>query len=174
MTTSIDDLIKERLFAKSNVHMGENPTNRFIPFECFDPKVQILMKHPYHEQGSPKWFEERKTLLLTASEVGSVLEDNEYRTRELTFDEKIGKSSSSFDNDATRHGNKYESEAAEIYRFVISPYFSNQSKNSRIVEEPLLKMSLIKSSKYPFLGASCDRVTPITGLCNLFLSSIEI
>ena len=79
-----------------------------------DERVKTLMNIPQHEQRSDEWFEQRRTR-LTSSDVDAVLGRNKYSSRESILFKKCGLSEPFDGNVATRHGQKYEDEAINLY-----------------------------------------------------------
>ena len=66
-------------------------------------------------QRSAEWFSLRSNY-LTSSDLGTVLGKNKYKTAEQLFNEKTGIVTKDFtDNDAIRHGIKFEAEAIDMY-----------------------------------------------------------
>ena len=66
-------------------------------------------------QRSPEWFSLRSQY-LTSSDLGTVLGKNKYKTSEELFNEKTGISVKDFtENEAIKHGVKYEPEAIDMY-----------------------------------------------------------
>ena len=66
-------------------------------------------------QRSTEWFELRSNY-LTSSDLGTVLGKNKYKSIEDLYNEKTGKIKKDFvENEAIKHGVRYESEAIEMY-----------------------------------------------------------
>lgn len=78
------------------------------------PQVQHLMDLPKHEQRSDEWYALRKQK-LTASDLATALGMNPYQSRHDLVYKKSGGKESFFGNAATKHGQKYEDKAIEIY-----------------------------------------------------------
>jgi putative phage-type endonuclease len=117
------------------------------------PRVQYLLKRPQVQQRSPEWYVIRKGL-VTASEVASVLDIKPFASfqgspRALLLQEKRRPLGEGIDNVFTRHGQKYEDEARDIY--------------CDMTGELAYEFGLMVHEHYPWLGASVDGVTN-TGL----------
>lgn len=78
------------------------------------PQVEYLLTLPNHEQRSPEWFEQRKHK-LTSSDVDSVLGTSKYSSKKDILFKKCGIQTPFVGNKATKHGQKYEDEAIELY-----------------------------------------------------------
>lgn len=148
-------LITSRGFANSNIHWGEDAVNlkNQLQLHHFHPTVQKILQIPYHEQ----WSEEHKSIrnkgCCGASEIGQALGFSPYGTPYQLWQRKTGRVRDEFENgefpEAIKHGWKYEEEIAMIY----SVHYG----------EPLIKVGYIPSPVYEYIGASCDRIAPITG-----------
>lgn len=106
-------------------------------------RIEHLKEKPQHEQGSPKWHEQRKTC-LTATNIAAVLFEDKNKTPWKIFLEKCGIESPFVDNIFVHHGKKYEPIANLIYSF---------RKNVKVYEYGLLIHDDIK-----FIGASPDGI----------------
>lgn len=78
------------------------------------PRVIDLLKLPQYEQRTPEWFDQRKGK-LTASDLDAVCGNNKYQSKTEVLFKKNGVSPPFTGNVATRHGQKYEDEAIELY-----------------------------------------------------------
>lgn len=77
--------------------------------------IEQVLNYKTPVQRSDEWFQLR-TKFLTSSDLGTVLGKNKYKTATELFNEKTGITKKDFiDNDAIRHGVKYESEAIDLY-----------------------------------------------------------
>ena len=82
--------------------------------------LQQVLEYKTPIQRSDEWFQLRKRF-LTSSDLGTVFGKNKYKSALELFNEKIGKSKKDFtDNDAIKHGVKYEAEAIEMYCKVLN------------------------------------------------------
>ena len=82
--------------------------------------LQQVLEYKTPIQRSDEWFQLRKRF-LTSSDLGTVFGKNKYKSAEELFNEKIGKCKNDFtDNDAIRHGVKYEAEAIDMYCKVLN------------------------------------------------------
>ena len=86
------------------------------------------------------WYQMRNAC-ITASDIGSALGKNKYKSKKQVLMEKCGKRSF-FGNFYTRWGNRFEPVATQIYE---------QLHNVKIYDATLLIHPI-----YPFIGASCD------------------
>jgi putative phage-type endonuclease len=101
--------------------MSSNVLNsNVLVFEKFEiepntltPKIKALRLIPQYRQKSQEWIDQRANK-LTASDFGTALGINPYETPESLLFKKCGLSRP-YSNKATEHGNKYESEAINIY-----------------------------------------------------------
>lgn len=110
-------------------------------------KVQALLLRESIAQHSQLWFEVRKGL-VTASEVGSILGTNKYKTRRQLLMQKIGCCSdemSWFGQRATSWGNDNEDKAAKRF--------------SEVYGKRLLHFGLFVHPEFSWIGASPDGVT---------------
>ena len=74
-----------------------------------------LLAYQTPVQRSAEWFELRSKY-LTSSDLGTVLGFNKYKSVEELYNEKTGLSKKEFiENDAIKHGVKYEPEAIQMY-----------------------------------------------------------
>jgi hypothetical protein len=83
--------------------------------------------------------------MLTASDVATALGENPYEKPSSLILKKCGVPSTFFGNDATRHGEKYEPVARDLYC----------EKTGEVVHE----LGLVQHSEIPWLGGSADGVT---------------
>ncbi len=115
------------------------------------PQIEILNKIPQMAQRSQEWFESRK-MRITASEIGSVLGVNPYKSRNVFWKEKLSilrgepEKERKF-NFISEHGVKYEPVVQNIIRkrFPDNPF-------------PLYEYGMICHPTISFLGASPDGV----------------
>ena len=108
------------------------------------PKVQILIDQKYDDQKSDAWLSLRETM-LTASDVATALGENPYEKPQSLILKKCGQGTKFMGNDATRHGEKYESVARDLYC----------EKTGEVVHE----LGLVQHPELPWLGGSADGVT---------------
>jgi len=108
------------------------------------PRVQTLIDRQYDDQKSEAWLALRGTM-LTASDVATALGENPYEKPSSLILKKCGVPSTFFGNDATRHGEKYEPVARDLYC----------EKTGEVVHE----LGLVQHSEIPWLGGSADGVT---------------
>ena len=82
--------------------------------------MEQLLNFKTPEQRSPEWFAMRSNY-STSSDLGTVLGLNKYKTAEELFNEKTGIVKKEFiDNEAIKHGVKYEAEAIDLYCTVLN------------------------------------------------------
>lgn len=108
------------------------------------PQVQYLLSLPKHEQRSPEWFEERKNK-LTSSDVDSVLGTSKYSSKDEILFKKCGIQAPFTGNKATRHGQKYEDEAIDLY--------------CKMYDKKNYSFGLIPHPTINWLGGSPDDIT---------------
>jgi putative phage-type endonuclease len=108
------------------------------------PKVQILIDQQYDDQKSDAWLSLRETM-LTASDVATALGENPYEKPQSLILKKCGHGTKFMGNDATRHGEKYESVARDLYC----------ENTGEVVHE----LGLVQHPELPWLGGSADGVT---------------
>jgi len=108
------------------------------------PKVQQLIDQKYDDQKSDAWLSMRETM-LTASDVATALGENPYEKPSGLILKKCGHGTKFMGNDATRHGEKYESVARDLYC----------EKTGEVVHE----LGLVQHPELPWLGGSPDGVT---------------
>lgn len=108
------------------------------------PVVQKLIERQYANQKSDEWLALRGTM-LTASDVATALGENPYEKPSSLILKKCGVPSEFKGNEATRHGEKYESVARDLY-----------CENTGEVAHDL---GLVQHSVIPWLGGSADGVT---------------
>ena len=110
-----------------------------------DPRVEQLLKLPQYEQRTKEWYEQRNNA-ITASDIPTVLGENNYKTPWNLFLDKCGGNAKPFvGNDATRWGNHYEDVAIEKY--------------SELRDKKVLSFGLLIHPDYPWLGGSPDGIT---------------
>jgi putative phage-type endonuclease len=108
------------------------------------PVVQKLIEQIYADQKSEEWLSLRGTM-LTASDVATALGDNPYEKPSSLILKKCGVPSEFKGNDATRHGEKYESIARDLYC----------EKTGEIAHD----LGLVQHQEIKWLGGSADGVT---------------
>ena len=117
-----------------------------------------LLAYQTPVQRSTEWFELRSKY-LTSSDLGTVLGLNKYKSVEELYNEKTGLSKKEFiENDAIKHGVKYEPEAIQMYCNVLgrSHYevglvpFTQFQDPDKILDD---------SMDFSFLAGSVDGVT---------------
>jgi len=106
--------------------------------------VQKLLEKQYADQKSDEWLKLRGTM-LTASDVATALGDNPYEKPSSLILKKCGVPSEFKGNDATRHGEKYESVARDLYC----------EKTGEVAHE----LGLVQHPEIKWLGGSADGVT---------------
>ena len=79
-----------------------------------DERVLKLLEIVQHPQRSKEWFAERHNK-LTSSDVDTILGNNKYSKPEEVLFKKCGLGKPFLGNEATRHGQKYETEAIKLY-----------------------------------------------------------
>lgn len=95
-------------------------------------------------QGSHEWTKLR-ACMLTASDIGAVLDMNPYCTRTQVIRYKSGLEPRTVDRFFTNHGHKHEDAAAQAY--------------CTTTGKKCFELGLVTHRKYAWLGASPDRVT---------------
>lgn len=109
------------------------------------PNVIRILNEYQIEQKSEEWYN-RRSKLLTASDCGTVLGINPYKTRKKLLQEKLGKSKKLFKgNFITEHGHKFEPIAIEKY--------------SVACNDKVYDTGLYIHPAYKWLGASPDGIT---------------
>jgi putative phage-type endonuclease len=108
------------------------------------PVVQKLIEQKYADQKSEEWLSLRCTM-LTASDVATALGENPYEKPSSLILKKCGVPSEFKGNDATRHGEKYESVARDLYC----------EKTGEIAHD----LGLVQHQEIKWLGGSADGVT---------------
>ncbi|AYV79704.1 MAG: putative phage-type endonuclease [Faunusvirus sp.] len=106
-------------------------------------QYKYLKSIPYVLQKSAEWLKMREDL-VTASDVAASLGKSKYDSKNSLLKKKTGVGKPFMSNKWTAHGTKYEDIAAMIYSAVYNVITG--------------EFGLIKSKKYPFLGASPDRI----------------
>lgn len=110
-----------------------------------DPRVESLLKIPQYEQRSPEWFAQRNNA-ITASDIPTVLNENEYKTPWSLLLDKCNSNPKPFvGNEATRWGTHYEDIAIEKY--------------SELRGKEVLSFGLLIHPDYSWLGGSPDGIT---------------
>lgn len=108
------------------------------------PQVKKLLEIPQYEQRSPEWFAQRKDK-LTSSDVDTVLGTNKYQKPIDVLFKKCGMAPDFNGNEATRHGQKYEDEAIELY--------------CKLYNKKSLSFGLLPHPTISWLGGSPDDIT---------------
>jgi hypothetical protein len=108
------------------------------------PVVQKLIEKQYANQKSDEWLALRGTM-LTASDVATALGENPYEKPSSLILKKCGVPSEFRGNDATRHGEKYENIARDLYC----------EKTGEVAHD----LGLVQHPEIPWLGGSADGVT---------------
>lgn len=110
------------------------------------PRVSELLKLKFDAQKSEEWLRLRGTM-LTASDIATVIGDNPYeRTSQSLLLKKCFKSKNAFSgNEYTLHGEKYESEARDLY--------------CELTGEKAHDLGLVQHQTIPWLGGSPDGIT---------------
>lgn len=85
-------------------------------YKMREKQIDILKKIPQFEQKSEEWFKQRDEM-ITASDIGSVLDINHYEPRYKIVLKKCGKGLEYKDNIFVHHGKKYEEIATKIYEY---------------------------------------------------------
>lgn len=142
----LDKFLKDK---NQSVRILHNPISYVADWLGLSPELRWLCDQPYIEPLSKEWFEVRRDH-ITGSEVGSVLDINPYTSREQLFLLKTNQCPPMEDNEATRHGRKFEPKAGELYC----------SKTKRCG----LNFGFIKDPKHSFIGVTPDIIT-IDGVC---------
>ena len=106
--------------------------------------VQMLYRLPQFEQRSQEWYDTRK-LMVTASDIASVINDNPYDKPIKVLRKKCGLDDKFVGNVYTEWGIKYEEIANKIYEI---------DYNTKVLE-----FGLIQHPHISFLGASPDGIT---------------
>lgn len=107
-------------------------------------QVVKLLSIPQYEQRSDEWFKQRENK-LTSSDVDSVLGNNKYSSYDEVLFKKCGIRKPFVGNEATRHGQKYEDEAIELY----CKKYNKKTFNFGLLPHP----------KIDFLAGSPDDIT---------------
>ena len=108
-------------------------------------KVEELLKIPQFEQRTPQWFEQRENA-ITASDIPTVLGENEYKSCfNLLIDKCNGNPKPFVGNAATQWGNHYEDTAIEKY--------------SERYNKKVLSFGLLLHKEHRWLGGSPDGIT---------------
>ena len=109
-----------------------------------NPKVQALIEQDYEDQKSEAWLARRGTM-LTASDVATAIGENPYERPSSLVLKKCGHGQKFEGNDATRHGEKYEPVARDLYC----------EKTGEVVHE----LGLVVHPEHKWLGGSPDGVS---------------
>lgn len=108
------------------------------------PQVKKLLEIPQYPQRSKEWFEQRRGK-LTSSDVDAVLGNSKYASAQDILFKKCGVAKPFTGNEATRHGQKYEDEAIELY----CKLYNKVSHSFGLLPHPTI----------PWLGGSPDDIT---------------
>lgn len=108
------------------------------------PTVRRLLDAQFDAQRSAGWFSKRQNM-LTASDVATALGENRYEKPSDLVLKKCGFGKKFMGNDATRHGEKYEPVARDIYE---------KLKNERVHE-----FGLVTHPEHDWIGGSPDGIT---------------
>jgi putative phage-type endonuclease len=109
-----------------------------------NPKVKALIEQDYEDQKSVAWLKRRGTM-LTASDVATAIGENPYERPSNLVLKKCGHGIPFEGNDATRHGEKYEPIARDVYA---------SERNENVHE-----LGLVVHPVHSWLGGSPDGVT---------------
>lgn len=115
-----------------------------------EQKIKALIERPQITQRTPEWYRARKTL-ITASEAAAALDIKPFASfagspRALLMAEKRRPADApGIDNVFTRHGQKYEDEARDIY--------------CEMTGETAYELGLLIHPDIPWIGCSVDGVT---------------
>lgn len=112
--------------------------------DTLHPQVVKLLEIPQYEQRSKEWFDQRANK-LTSSDVDTVLGNNKYSKYNDVLFSKCGISQPFTGNEATRHGQKYETEAIKLY--------------CELYEKKTKSFGLLPHPTVPWLGGSPDDIT---------------
>jgi putative phage-type endonuclease len=107
-------------------------------------RVKELIEQNYADQKSDAWLALRGTM-LTASDVATALGDNPYEKPSSLVMKKCGLGEKFLGNDATRHGEKYEPVARDIYC----------AQTGEVAHE----IGLVQHRVHKWLGGSPDGIT---------------
>jgi len=107
-------------------------------------QVKQLLKIELPEQRSPGWHKMRHNM-VTASDFGSVLNNNKYSSRKAVLKNKCGLGKPFRGNKFTQWGVKYEEIATKLYE--------------KLYQVEVIEFGCIPHPKYSFLGASPDGIT---------------
>lgn len=107
-------------------------------------RVKELIEQNYADQKSDAWLALRGTM-LTASDVATALGDNPYEKPSSLVMKKCGLGEKFLGNDATRHGEKYEPVARDIYC----------DQTGEVAHE----IGLVQHRVHKWLGGSPDGIT---------------
>ena len=129
--------------------------NTFKELNVVHPRVSKLLSRDRIPQHTDEWHARRK-LLITATNVASILGQNPYETSDRLFKKKTGQIPPEKSNPACQFGTRYESEAAAVYQAVTG---------NELVEEDI---GLVVHPTLLDFGASPDRV------CKFYPILIEI
>ncbi len=132
--TRISEIINERRKCETRIS------------EINNEKVIFLKKQNKYKQRTTRWFEVRRKLLTSSSDVGDILGESEYGgSFEKTIKKKTTKQKPFKGNKFTNHGIKYENIAIQIYE---------QRFNKKVHH-----FGLFIHPTIPYLGASPDGIT---------------
>lgn len=107
-------------------------------------RVKELIEQNYADQKSDAWLALRGTM-LTASDVATSIGDNPYEKPSSLVMKKCGLGEKFLGNDATRHGEKYEPVARDIYC----------AQTGEVAHE----IGLVQHRVHKWLGGSPDGIT---------------
>jgi putative phage-type endonuclease len=124
-------------------------------FLTMHPRVAELLEVKFDAQKSAEWLRLRGTM-LTASDVATVIGLNPYeRNSQSLLLKKCFKSKNAFKgNEYTLHGEKYESEARDLYCERAYDMGLSQHKNPKAFD-----LGLVQHPAIPWLGGSADGIT---------------
>ncbi len=111
-----------------------------------------VLNYPQYAQRTAEW-EAIRSKILTATDIASILEYNEYSTKLEKYQQKTNASNEKITNAAIEHGTKYEK---------ISNKLSGIKYNTKIYE-----LGLKKHDRIDFLGASPDGVMLLDNIVTL-------
>lgn len=107
-------------------------------------RVKELIEQDYADQKSDAWLALRGTM-LTASDVATAIGENPYEKPSSLIAKKCGAGKKFEGNEATRHGEKYESVARDIYC----------EQTCEVAHE----IGLVQHPRHLWLGGSPDGIT---------------
>jgi putative phage-type endonuclease len=116
----------------------------FLSLSWINENWKYLFSVEYVEQKSPKWLEDRQSS-FNGSEIWKFIGKENSKEREDAILQKCNMLPPDEENDAMRHGNKWEP--------LVSPFYCD------FFEKTCFRFGSIKHRKYPFLAASIDWIT---------------